>query len=55
MLMPKGFTKTAGILNSMSRIFGKPYSATGLGYSPKDVNLGIRRVKWMKKKLMIYI
>ncbi len=29
MLLLEGFAKTAGILISMSRIFVKPYSATG--------------------------
>jgi len=48
MLLPEGFAKTAGILISMSRIFVKPYGATGLmvqqtsGYSPKEsLNLGV--------------
>ncbi len=31
MLLPEGFLKTTGILISMSRVFGKPYGATGLG------------------------
>jgi len=35
MLTPEGFTKTTGKPNGMSRIFGKPYGATGLDYSPK--------------------
>ncbi len=42
MLILEGFTKTTGVLISTSWIFGKPYGATDLGYSPKEsINLGV--------------
>ena len=46
-LIPEGFTKTASVLISTLRIFGKPYGATGLGYSPKEsLNLGFTNLRF---------
>ncbi len=57
MLIPEGFKKTTGVLISTLRIFGKPYGATGLGYSPKEsLNLGeYKRASNFIKKISILL